>query len=230
MLLVTHKVKDAWRSGKVASALFLDVQGVFPNTVKEQLIHNMCMRCVPTCFINIVAASLTGRTTQHKFDDHILEVLQLNNGTTQEDLSSMLYYSFYNAPLIEVASSEDELSPGFVNNTMILVIGNTIAQCHTKLKDMMERPGGCFEWSYTHNSPFKLTKTALMNFPRSHRDLIPGNLSLNKPNLDGSTSNSLMAPVVSYKYLGIIFDPKLHWLLQQMKALTTASFWASRIW
>jgi hypothetical protein len=41
MLLVVHKIKSAWRRGKVAAALFLDVQGAFPNTVKEQLIHNM---------------------------------------------------------------------------------------------------------------------------------------------------------------------------------------------
>jgi Reverse transcriptase (RNA-dependent DNA polymerase) len=199
MLLVTHKVKDAWRSGKVAAVLFLDIQGAFPNTVKEQMIHNMCMGHVPTCFINIVAASLTDCTTRLKFDEHLSEALQLNNGTTQGDLSSMLYYSFYNALLIEVALSDDELSPGFVDDTMILAIGNTIAQCHTKLKGMMERPGGCFEWSYTHNSPFELTKTVLMNFPRSYRDPIPGNLSLDKPNPDGSTTNSLTAPVVSYK-------------------------------
>ena len=44
MLLVTHKIKDAWRKGKVVVALFLDVQGAFPNTVKEQLVHNMRMR------------------------------------------------------------------------------------------------------------------------------------------------------------------------------------------
>ena len=71
MLLVAHKVKEAWRKGKGVAALFLDVQGVFPNTVKEQLIHNMCMRCIPTCFTNIIAASLTGHTTQLKFDDYL---------------------------------------------------------------------------------------------------------------------------------------------------------------
>ena len=198
LLLVTHKVKDTWRSSKVVAVLFLDVQGAFPNTVKEQLIHNMHMRRIPSCFINIVAASLTGRTTCLKFNDHLSEALQLNNGTTQGDLSSMLYYLFYNAPLIEVAASDDELSPGFVDDTMILAIGNTLAQFHTKLKDMIERPGGCFEWSYLHNSPFDLSKTALMNFPRSYRDAIPGNLCLDKPNPDGTTTNSLTAPIALY--------------------------------
>jgi ribonuclease HI len=98
------------------------------------------------------------------------------------------------------------------------------------LKDMMERPKGGFDWSLTHNSPYELSKTALMNFPRSYRDIIPGALSLDKPNLDGSVTTSLTYPVTSYKYLGVIFDPKLRWTLQQTKALTTAAFWSSRIW
>jgi hypothetical protein len=44
MLLVVDHIKSAWRAGKVAAALFLDVQGAFPNTVKDRLIHNMKMR------------------------------------------------------------------------------------------------------------------------------------------------------------------------------------------
>ena len=82
----------------------------------------------------------------------------------------MLYYSLYNAPLIEIALSSNELSPGFIDNSMMLAIGDTIKQCHAKLKDMMECTGGGFDWSYTHNYPFELSKTALMNFPRTHRD------------------------------------------------------------
>jgi hypothetical protein len=39
--VLTHTIKDAWRVGKVAMALFLNIQGAFPNTVKERLIHNM---------------------------------------------------------------------------------------------------------------------------------------------------------------------------------------------
>ena len=112
----------------------------------------------------------------------------------------------------------------------MLAIGNTLAQCHAKLKDMMERLGGGFNWSFLHDSPFKLSKTALMNFLRSYRDIIPGSFSLNKPNPDGSTSNSLTMPVILYKYLGVIFDPRLCWTLQHMTAVTVASFWVSRIW
>jgi hypothetical protein len=230
MLLVAHRIKNAWRRGKVAAALFLHVQGAFPNTVKEQLIHNMRMRRIPKCFTDLVTLSLTGRTTRLKFDNFVSDPIHVDNGTTQGDPSSMSHFSFYNAPLIETESSEDELSPGFVDDSMMLAIGDSLTQCHARLKDMMERPRGGFEWSLTHNSPYELSKMALMNFPRSYRDAIPGALSLDKPNLDGSVTTMLTHPVLSYKYLGVIFDPKLCWMLQQTKALTTAAFWSSHIW
>ena len=47
MHLVVTKVKNTWRAGKVTSALFLDIQVVFPNTVKELLLHNMKSCQVP---------------------------------------------------------------------------------------------------------------------------------------------------------------------------------------
>lgn len=142
----------------------------------------------------------------------------------------MSHYGFYNAPLIETSDSEDRLSPGSVDDSMMLAIGDTLVQCHEKLKDMMEQPGGGFEWSLTHNSPFELSKMALMNFPRSYQDSIPGSLSLDNLNLNGSVTTSLTHPVILYKYLSVIFDPKLCWILQHTKALTTAAFWSSHIW
>ena len=184
MLLVVDHIKSAWRAGKVVAALFLDVQGAFPNTVKDQLLHNMKMRRVPTCFINLTARKLTGQMTCLHFDDFTSEPIPLDNGTMQGDLDSMTLYGFFNAPLIEMACSDDELSPGFVDDSMMLAIGNALVDCHSKLKDMMERQDSGFDWSLTHNSPFKLSKIRLMNFPRSHRDTIPGNLVLNKTNHD----------------------------------------------
>jgi hypothetical protein len=116
----------------------------------------------------------------------------------------MLLFGFYNAPLIETVSSPDKLSPGFVDDSMMLAVGNTLEDCHAKLKDMMERPNRGFHWSTTHNSPFELSKTALMNFPRSYRDTIPGNLVFDRTNLDGSITSCSISAVTSYKYLGVI--------------------------
>jgi hypothetical protein len=66
-----------------------------------------------------------------------------------------------------------------------------------------------------------------MNFPRSYRDAVPDNFTVDKPNPDGSETSSATQPVHSYKYLGVIFDPKLCWSLQQAKVLATATYWSS---
>jgi hypothetical protein len=142
----------------------------------------------------------------------------------------MLLFGFYNAPLIETISSPDKLSPGFVDDSMMLAVGNTLEDCHAKLKDMMERPNRGFHWSTTHNSPFELSKTALMNFPRSYRDAILGNLVFDRTNLDGSITSCLISAITSYKYLGVIFDLGLCWTLQHAKAHVSAMFWSLRIW
>ena len=141
------------------------MQGAFPNTIKDQLIHSMRMCQVPKCFTDLAALMLTDRTTHLKFDDFISNPIPLKNGTTQGNPSSMLFYSFYNVPLIKTAKSDDELSLGFVDNSMMLATGDSHDICHVKLQDMMENSGGGFDWSFMHNSPFKLSKTALMNFP-----------------------------------------------------------------
>src|ERR1700734_16423 len=69
--IVAHKVKDAWCSGKVVSTLFLNIQGTFPNTVKDQLIHNMKICRFPLCYTKLAEHMLTNHQTQLCFDNFI---------------------------------------------------------------------------------------------------------------------------------------------------------------
>ena len=41
---------------------------------------------------------------------------------------------------------------------------------------------------------------------------------------------SVALPVLSYKYLTVLFDSRLRWSLQHVKALATATFWSSQLW
>ena len=69
-----------------------------------------------------------------------------------------------------------------------------------------------------------------MNFPRSYRNHILDRLPLDKPNADGLVTTSIALPVLSYKYLRVLFDPKPCWSLQHAKAIVTATFWSSHLW
>ena len=76
-------VKEAWRKGKVASVLFLDVEGAFPNAVTARLLHNLKCRRIPSVYIKFIEQLLTGRRTRLKFDDFVSESLDILNGIGQ---------------------------------------------------------------------------------------------------------------------------------------------------
>jgi ribonuclease HI len=226
--LVTYNIKQAWRRKKNAAALYLDVQGTFPNTVKTVLLHNMRSRRVPEKYVAITERLLTNRFTVLRFDDYTSNPIPLNNGTTQGCCLSMIFYAFYNAPLMEIASGPNEISAGFVDNVMFLATGDTLDEAHMQLKDMMERPAGGFSWSNLHNSPFELSKLALMEFPRTNNDQASNPLLLNKPNHDNTISTQEVRAVSNYKYLGVHFDPKLQWKNHFDKVIANATRWTNQ--
>lgn len=76
----------------------------------------------------------------------------------------MLLYAFYNAPLVNIATDQSEMSLGYIDDTMFLAVADTLDECHKILKDMMEHPDGGFDWSMTHNSPFELDKVTNVDF------------------------------------------------------------------
>ena len=226
MLLLTHTIKEKWRQKKVASVLFLDVQGAFPNVVKEVLIHNMRIRAVPEKYIRLVELMLTGRKTRLSFDDYISDLIEINNGNNQGCPLSMIFYAFYNAGLLEISppSSKDEYQFGFVDDVALLATGANLEETHAKLKDMMTRPGGAFDWSETHHSQFELSKLALMDFsPKPHQNTP---LTLILPRSNRTTT---INPVRTYKFLGVLFDPKLKWGAQTERAARSAETWINLV-
>ena len=44
------------------------------------------------------------------------------------------------------------------------MVADMLDEPHTGLKDMMEWTNGGLNWSHNHNSPFKLSKLAVMDF------------------------------------------------------------------
>jgi len=163
MLLLTHTIKEKWRQNKVASVLFLDVQGAFPNVVKEVLIHNMRQRSIPTKYVRLVELMLTGRKTKLSFDDFTSDFIPINNGNNQGCPLSMIFYAFYNAGLLEISptNSRDEAQFGFVDDVALLATGDNLTETHEKLKDMMARQGGAFTLGARAGVPSRYTASTL---------------------------------------------------------------------
>ena len=85
----------AWRENKVVSALFLNIEGAFPNAILMRLIHNLRKRRVPTAIINFIKLLLTDRRTRLKFDDFLCETINVTNRIGQGDPLSMLLSFIY---------------------------------------------------------------------------------------------------------------------------------------
>ena len=163
---VTQRIKDSWWKKQTALILFLDIQAAFPNMVKEHLLHNMRTRQIPTACINLIKNMLSDHKTQFRFDDYTSGPIELNNRTIQGCPLSMLIYTSYNADLINIAKGKCKLSTRFVDDYIFVATGNNIQDTHQTLKNMMERVEGSLDWLHNHNSPFRLSKFACMDFLR----------------------------------------------------------------
>ena len=102
VLLVTHKIKSAWRQGNVTSILFLDVEGTFPNAIPTRLVHNLRKRQIPKRYMNFITGMLEGRMTSLRFDDYTSDPIKIDNGIGQGDPLSMVLYQFYNADILDM--------------------------------------------------------------------------------------------------------------------------------
>ncbi|KAF5372678.1 hypothetical protein D9615_009837 [Tricholomella constricta] len=68
-----------------------------------------------------------------------------------------------------------------------------------------------------------------MNFPRSHQDPIPPDLTLTRKNEDGSTTLQTVETALTYKYLGVVFDPKLRWSAHYQKVIASSTWWSFQV-
>jgi len=167
MHLLANTIKASWRAGKVMSALFLDIEGAFPNAVLSHLEHNLRKRHIPSKIVKFVHKMLQGRVTTLKFDGYTSEPINIDNGIGQGDLLSMGLYQYYNADLIEVPKDPGESAMAYMDDSVIIVIADSFPEAHRKLRNMMTREGGVAEWSSLHNSPLEYLKLALVDFAHS---------------------------------------------------------------
>ena len=140
---LVYKIKDAWQKGKVASLLFLDVEGAFPNVVTDRLIHNLQKCRIPKAYIDFVCQLLDGCKTRLKFDNFTSELMAIHNGIGQGDPFSMVLYILFNADLLEwLALLDGEDSIGYIDDAMVIAFSKDFHETTAMLVCMMTRIDG----------------------------------------------------------------------------------------
>ena len=151
MHFLTNKIKGAWRQCKVAAVLFLDIEGAFPNTVTERLLHNMRMRQLPESYMCFIENMLTNRHTKLCFDGFTSNWVNVDNGIVHGDPLSMLLYLFYNADLIALPKKEEAMI-AYVDDASYYAEGLNFKEAYNRLCDMMHRDQGGYNWLKQHSS------------------------------------------------------------------------------
>ena len=224
--VLVDKVKKAWRKGKVASILFLDIEGEFPNAITDRLLHNLRKRQIPEAYIKVIQKILEDQCTKLKFYDCISDTIHIDNGIGQGNPLSMILYIMYNADLLEIANSPEEESLSFVDDTMVLAVANNFQETVKLISDFMNWEKGSFNWSLSHNSNYEISKLAIAHFTRKRvasTNNCGQSTPLTYPKLE--LRGKLIKVVTSYKYLGIHVDNQLFWSTQSHKAIARATAW-----
>ena len=142
----------------------------------------------------------------------------------------MLLYAFYNVDLINITKGKSELSTGFVDDCTFVAIADDLDNAHAMLKNIMECTDRGLDWLHSHNSPFELLKLAVMDFTRTSHDTATSPLRINKSNPNGTFTTYTISTIDNYKYLGVIFSPKLKWRAHVIKVITSTSWWIHQLW
>jgi ribonuclease HI/exonuclease III len=223
-------VKDAWRKGKVVSILSLDVKGAFPSTAIDRLIHNMRRRRIPKEITDWMERRLEHRTTTLTFDDYTSPPFPLDNGLDQGDPFSQTAYIIYNADQLEIPqAANDEHGILYIDDSNLLVVANTFPEAHDKLRSIMERPNGIFDWARDHNCEFGTDKFQLLDLsrkkqqdPNNPRKRVP------IPRQHLILNNITIPSKQSIKILGVHIDRELRWKEQGAVALKKGQDWITQ--
>lgn len=227
--LLTEQVRAAWSTepAKIVSMLSLDISGAFDYVSHPRLIHNLRKAALPEWVIQFIQSFLTNRTSSLCFNDYTSPQLPTSTGIPQGSALSPILFLFFAGPLLTDLEDAGVDALGFVDDTSMIITGNSAQENCSKLETAHEI---CAKWARLHGAIFAPEKYSLIHFSRRRKvDLTAA------VNIHGRMSQ----PEQSIRVLGVILDPKLKWVphiqhtkakaAKQMAALTrtTASTWGA---
>ena len=216
--LITKTIRDAWRTKKVASILFLDVEAAFPSAIPERLFHRMRKLGIPAAIVNWLRRKLRGRHTRLRFDDFVSQLFEIISGIDQGCPLSVILYKIYNLLLVESANSlANTKAVAYIDDVAAVTIGKTLQDTTTELSSYMTQPGGALDWSRSSNSLFNVPKLALVHFdPR---------LKADDPGPELALPAGVVKPSTCAKFLGVLVDNKLKFKQHVDYALAKGTKW-----
>lgn len=124
-------VRDSLQKSLAVSALFLDIQGAFPNMVIPQLIHNLRVKGIPLEYTDWIQHRVHGHQTTLCFDDFKSEPFEVLNSIDQGCPVLGPLYIFYNVDLINIPASKDEIA--FIDDCIVAARAPTVQESNDRV-------------------------------------------------------------------------------------------------
>ncbi|KAF7366527.1 putative RNA-directed DNA polymerase from transposon X-element [Mycena sanguinolenta] len=196
LLQLVQRVKDAWRVGKVASLLLMDISQAFPSVSHDHLIRSLERKSVPASVVRLISSFLSERNTSLLFDDHVSELAPVPNGLPQgSPLSALLYLIFADELLVDG-------TVGYIDDNSRLEVGPSVEATTRQLRRHMR--DFALPTAKRIGLRFDLPKFQLIHFvpPRRH-------VTHYRP-LPLKIGEIVVQPQTTAKLLGVLLDYKLH--------------------
>lgn len=209
VLFLTQKIKDAWRTGKVASLLLMDISQAFPTVPHPTLLAKLKQSGLPSTLVKWIRSFLSDRTTTLSFDDYTSAPHPVPLGIPQGSPLSPILYLIFNSDLLELPAKRSDPSSGFIDDTAKLVISNTVIDNIITLNTFLQDAG---QWGISTGSRFDYAKFQLVHFwgRKTRPEGVDFALHFQNHRIEASTSA---------KYLGVVLDDKLTFKYHAKQAL-----------
>lgn len=209
VLFLTQKVKDAWRTGRVASLLLMDISQAFPTVPHPTLLAKLTDAGLPRTLVDWVRSFLTERTTTLSFDDFTSPPQLVPLGIPQGSPLSPILYLLFNADLLQLPSKPSDPTSGFIDDTAKLVVSNSVAHNIGTLNSFLRQAD---RWGVTNGSRYDYQKFQLIHF--WGRKTRPASMEV-----DLRFRAHVIQPTACVRYLGVLLDEKLSFKFHAEQAL-----------
>ncbi|KAJ9480553.1 hypothetical protein VN97_g13002, partial [Penicillium thymicola] len=244
--LILGRVHQAWREGKIASMLLLDVAGAYDMVSHERLLYNMRQMGLGA-LTSWVQSFLTGRSTRIKLPNgHLSEAFPTPTGIPQGSPISPILFLLFNAPLVRACTLQglhygETEAYGWVDDVCILAVSNSYEENIQLLEKTLQRANS---WAKKHAAKFAPDKFELIHFTnpkiRLNQTATPNQTTM-RPETDqvdiwevpddplghddmpvtvpGDPRPITLKPTDTAKYLGVWLDKHLNFTIHRKKML-----------
>lgn len=199
-------IMDAWSQGKVAGIVTFDVQGAFDGVLAGRLCLRLREQGFPESLVKWTWSLLSNRSAQASLDGVTSEPFHIACGLPQGSPVSPILFLLYIEPVISLTGQRF----GYADDGCLFNTGRTLAGCRDSLQEGLNQT---LAWGEENGVVFEVSKTELQYFTPGRR---------REPEPPVHARGTEISPNDSTRWLGVIFDRSLRFLIHARQAAIRA--------